>query len=151
MDEGRNCNRSYFKLALFLRGAEPLVVDLLIGAILTKRDQRKIDLSAQRAVQLPHDGGRRSAKFGADRLHPSLSLMRRIVKEYWSGRDHGIYFLVQESFKHLICRRELLDLCVLLPKIVGGGAVRYCRDLLTRQIARPLDSTANLLDCQGGR
>src|SRR5580704_4176615 len=66
---------------LVLRSAEPFVVDLLIGAVLTKRDQREIDLSAKRTIQLHHDGCWRSVNFRTDRLHPALSLMSRIVKE----------------------------------------------------------------------
>ena len=77
--------------------------------------------------------------------------MSCIVEEYWRGQDHRIHFLVQQSLKHLIKRRELLPLCVLLPQIIGGCAARYRGNLLTRQIARPLDSAANLLDGQGGR
>src|SRR5208282_1490375 len=106
--------------------------------------------SAQRAVQRHHDSDRRSVKFGTDRFHQSLALMRRVVKEQRGGRHHGVHFLVTESFKHLVRSRELLDLCVILPKIVGGGGARYGGDLLTRQIARSLDGAANLFDGQGG-
>jgi hypothetical protein len=128
---------------------KPVVVELLVGALLTKREQHSVDLPAQGAVQLEHDGERYSVELRTDYVYPSLALMRHIIIEHRSAEDDGIHFLVQKSLKHLVRRRELLHLCVMLPKIINGCAVRYCSNLLTGQIAGPLDGAANLLDGQG--
>jgi len=66
---------------LLLRDAEPLVVDLLIGTILTKRNQRAVNLLTQGTIQLQLDSYRLTIKYGTDYLHPSFPFMRPIVKE----------------------------------------------------------------------
>ena len=123
---------------LSLRGAEPLGVELLIGAVLTKRDQYTVNFLPQGAVQLHFDGDLQAVKFRTDHLYPSLSLMRCIVKEQRCGRDYGIYLLVQEGTEHLVSTRKLLYLCVSLPKIISRNRGAYRGDLFARQIARSL-------------
>ena len=59
-----------------LRVTEPLVIELLIGAVFAQCEERAIDFPSQRTVQLKAESNRRDINFGTDGLNNAFAFVR---------------------------------------------------------------------------
>lgn len=136
---------------LRLVAPEPLLIESLIGAILTKGDNHAAHLSTKRVAQLEDKADILPVEFRTHHLYEPRAVMRRIVAKSGCIHEDGVHPPLQQSTISLFRRRELLNVGLDPVEISRSRALFDRGDLLPRQVVGPVDGAADLLDGQCGR
>ena len=110
----RACNRNE-REALSTR-AEPLLIELGVGAILAQFEKGAIDAFAQRTALSEHDAVIFFAEDAPCGLNPAFAVVSCEVKEDRSIENNSVSGAAEQRLIRRVYRFEFLDACVLLPK-----------------------------------
>src|SRR5919108_5248571 len=123
-----------WRIRLRCAGAEPFLIELIIGAAFSNFQKRFVDPLPIAAIRWKENAVVFLAKDASDGLYLSLALVRRIVEQHRSIVDHGVGLPLPKRLKSIFHLCKLHHINVACLQIFHRGASLHAGDALTRKI-----------------